>query len=217
LQAGTLYTRLPASQYASQWQRATQIPTHEDWRQLLAQEARAVAGGQGANRLEIVVGDSFGLWLPSESLPHDRLWLNQSISGEATYHILQRLSAFADTRPSTIHLLAGANDLKHDVPEAQIVHNLHLMVQQLQRQHPQARIVVYSVFPTRRVDISSDRVRALNTRIAAMTQQNGVEYRNVAPFMEDDGGDLRRDLTTDGLHLNDQGYDVWQQAIVASL
>jgi lysophospholipase L1-like esterase len=65
----------------------------------MAQEARAIAGGQGNNRLEVVVGDSFGLWLPPELLPRDRLWLNQSISGDTTAGILQRVRLFANTRP----------------------------------------------------------------------------------------------------------------------
>ena len=175
-----------------------------------------MAGGQGQNRLEVIVGDSLGLWLPPEMLPRDRLWLNQSISGDTTAGILQRVSTFANTRATTIHVMAGANDLKNGVPEAQILSNLQRTVRVLQWQHPQARIVVYSVLPTRRAEISNDRVRSLNAQIARMTQQRNVEYRDLQPTFRDEWGHLRPDLTTDGLHLNPQGYALWQQAIVAS-
>ncbi|WP_204139989.1 GDSL-type esterase/lipase family protein [Halomicronema sp. CCY15110] len=216
LQSGQSYTRIAPSAYANQWQVMGQQPTYQDWQQLLAQEARAMAGGQGQNRLEVIVGDSLGLWLPPEMLPRDRLWLNQSISGDTTSGILQRVSTFANTRATTIHLMAGANDLKNGVPEAQIVSNLQRTVRVLQWQHPQAKIVVYSVLPTRRAEISNDRVRSLNAKLAQMTQQRQVEYRDLQPTFRDEWGHLRPDLTTDGLHLNPQGYALWQQAIVAS-
>ena len=216
LRSGRSYTRLAPDAYADQWNQATRQPTYQDWQRLLTQEARAIAGGQGNNRLEVVVGDSFGLWLPPDMLPRDRLWLNQSISGDTTAGILQRISAFANTRATTIHLMAGANDLKNGVPEAQIAYNLRQTVRQLRQQHPQAQIVVYSVLPTRRAEISNDRVRSLNARLATISQQDRVEFRNVHPRFQDEQGHLRPDLTTDGLHLNAQGYAVWQRAILAS-
>lgn len=215
LQSGRSYTRVAPHAYADQWRTVSQQPTYEDWQRLLAQEARAIAHGQGRNQLEVIVGDSFGLWLPPEMLPRDRLWLNQSISGDTTAGILRRVSTFATTRATTIHLMAGTNDLKNGVPEAQIVSNLHRTVRILQQQHPQAKIVVYSVLPTRRAEIANDRVRSLNARIARIAQQSTVEYRDLHPSFQDEWGHLRPDLTTDGLHLNPQGYELWQQAILA--
>lgn len=217
LQAGRLYTRLAPNQFAEEWSRATEQPTYQDWISLLAQEARSAGVGQGNNRLDIVLGDSFGLWLPIDTLPRDRLWLNQSISGDTTAGILRRLSAFDTTRPTTIHLLAGANDLKNHVPEADIVNNLRLAVQRLKQQHPQARIVVYSVLPTRWASIANDRVRSLNTQLASLAQQTAVEFRNMHPQFQDQWGRLRYELTTDGLHLNAQGYSLWRQTMLASI
>ncbi len=216
LQTGRLYTRLPVDTFADQWRQATGQPTYQDWLHLLAQEARAVAGGQGQNRLDIVVGDSLNLWLPPDSLPRDRLWLNQSISGDTTGGIAQRVGAFAQTHPTQIHLLAGVNDLKNGVPEADIVSNLQRTVQQLKQQHPAAQIIVYSVLPTRRADITNDRVRSLNARLAIMVGQNGVAFRDVHSAFQDQWGNLRYDLTTDGLHLNPQGYAVWRQALLTT-
>lgn len=215
LWSGRSYTRIAPSAYADRWRNVRHQPTYQEWQALLAQEARAIASGQGQNRLEVIVGDSFGLWLPPELLPRDRLWLNQSISGDTTAGILQRVGAFANTRATTIHLMAGTNDLKNGVPEAQIVSNLHQTVRLLRQQHPHARIVVYSVLPTRRADIRNDRVRSLNARIAQMTQQSTAEYRHIHPWFQDAGGHLHPDLTTDGLHLNPQGYVLWGQALVA--
>ena len=62
LRSGRVYTRLPASSYAEAWRNATAQPTYEQWVTLLAAESRAIARGQGANRLTVLVGDSLYLW-----------------------------------------------------------------------------------------------------------------------------------------------------------
>ncbi|MEO0988911.1 MAG: GDSL-type esterase/lipase family protein [Cyanobacteria bacterium J06639_14] len=216
LQSGRLYTRLSPSEYVDAWSQASGQPTYQDWLSLLTREGQAVAVGQGDNRLEVILGDSLGMWLPPDSLPRDRLWLNQGISGDTTAGILQRLAAFANTRPDTIHLLAGVNDLKNGVPEATIAINIQTTVQRLQQQHPDAHIVIYSVFPTRRADITNDRVQTLNRHLMAIAADMTVEYRDVHTQFQDVEGNMRAELTTDGLHLNPQGYDVWRQSILAT-
>jgi hypothetical protein len=88
LKAGKIYTRLPADSFQSFWAKGAtkgallQKPTHEQWKRLLEQEAKAVAKGQGANRLAVLLGDSLSMWFPLEGLPSGQLWLNQGISGE---------------------------------------------------------------------------------------------------------------------------------------
>ncbi len=216
LQSGHLYTRLPVESFVNQWRTATQQPTYQNWLQLLSQEAEATAAGQGPNRLEVIVGDSLGLWLPPDTLPRDRLWLNQSISGDTTAGVLRRLDTFGATRPTVIHLMIGVNDLKNNVPEAEIVSNFRAIITRLQRQYPQAQLVVYSVLPTRRDDISNGRVRSLNQHIAYLASHHRIDHRDMLGLFGDQGGALRTDLTTDGLHLNRQGYSLWQQVIVAA-
>jgi lysophospholipase L1-like esterase len=114
-----------------------------------------------------------------------------------------------------IHLMIGVNDLKNNVPEAEIVSNLRVIMTRLQQQHPQARLVVYSVLPTRRDDISNGRVRSLNSHIAYLASHHRIDHRDLQGLFGAQDGALRAELTTDGLHLNQQGYSLWQRVIVA--
>lgn len=215
LQAGQMYNRTSPQRYWSQWGSATVTPTHQDWQALLQREATVMAQAQGRNRLTVVVGDSLALWMPSETLPQNRFWLNQGISGETTTHMLSRLHYFAHTRPDTIHILAGINDLRQGATEDTVVRNLRQMVVRLKQQHPQARIVLHSILPTRWESLSSSRIQRVNGNLADVAQQQGVTFVDWRASFTDAQGRLRRDLTTDGLHLSYQGYRVWQSALVS--
>ncbi len=213
LRAGRLYTRLPANSFVNVWRQATRQPTYEDWKQLLRQEARSVAAGQGDNRLSIIVGDSISQWFPSDRLPSNQLWLNQGISGDTTAGILQRLSAFAGTRPQAIYLMAGINDLKHGATDNEVLWNLYQIIHRLRQNHPQARVVVQSILPTDDARFSNAQINRINQRLELIAQREGAFYLDLHSQFIDDGGKMRADLTTDGLHLNPQGYQTWQAVL----
>lgn len=213
LRAGRLYTRIPTDSFYSAWSQAAAQPSYSQWKQLLALEARAVARGQGNNRLSIFMGDSLSLWFPAQGLPNSQLWLNQGISGDTTSGILQRLSAIAPTRADKIYVMAGINDLRKGHSDATITNNLHQIMRRLRQDHPQAQVVVQSILPTRYDAIPSSRVRSLNEKIKAIARQEGVYYLDLFAFFTDSEDRLSRGLTTDGLHLNPQGYQVWQMAL----
>jgi lysophospholipase L1-like esterase len=219
LKAGKLYTRLPSNSFESLWAKGTttgtplQQPTHEQWKLLLEQEAKAVAKGQGSNRLAILVGDSLSLWFPSQWLPYGQLWLNQGISGENSGQILKRLSAFAKTRPDTLYVMAGTNDLRQGVSDRVILDNIRQIVRRLRSNHPEAQVVVQSILPTRLSAIPNQRIYNLNQQIAAIAQQEGTGFLNLYSLFADEQGQLQQDLTTDGIHLTRRGYQVWQEAL----
>lgn len=213
LKAGKLYTRLPADSFAHDWLKATRQPTYGEWKHLLAQEAGAAARGQGHNRLGILLGDSLSLWFPSEQLPDGQLWLNQGVSGDTSGGVLRRLSAFSRTRPSTIYVMTGINDLRQGKPDWEILNNIRRIARQLRQNHPHSRIVIQSLLPTRRPQLPNSRIQSLNRQIASITRQEGAIFLNLYESFVDSQGLLRRELTTDGLHLSPQGYRVWQWAL----
>ena len=215
LRAGQLFTRVSPQRYQQDWQQILVNPSHQDWRALLQQEAAVLARAQGGNRLSIIVGDSLGLWLPAEPLPHDRFWLNQSISGETTSQVLSRLPYFSQTRPQTIHIMAGINDLKNGARDAQVLDNFQRMLSRLHQQHPQAEIVIYSILPTRWDNLPSDRIGHLNQALGHLARYHGARFVDLQPSFTDGQGQLRRELTTDGLHLTIAGYDLWRTALVS--
>ncbi|MGB0561116.1 MAG: GDSL-type esterase/lipase family protein [Spirulinaceae cyanobacterium] len=198
--------------------------TYEQWVELLAQEAQVAAAVQ-PRELKILLGDSLSLWFEQENLPADWQWLNQGISGEKTLGLLQRLDALAATQPEIVFVMIGINDLLGEVPDQTLLANYQLLVEQLQRQHPQAQIVIQSILPhgddratwegkAQLKQVSNQRIAQINEQLAAIAAPNQqVHYLDLYSLFLDDRGNLDMDLSTDGLHLNDQGYQVWATAL----
>lgn len=68
LKIGQIYTRFDDENVRSLVGSSSKHQlTYEDWKSLLALEAKAIAQGQGANHLNVLVGDSLSMWFPLEN------------------------------------------------------------------------------------------------------------------------------------------------------
>lgn len=214
LKAGQIYTRIDGnpSQLLRESAKKPQL-TYEDWKNLLALEAKAISQGQGASYLGILVGDSLSMWFPREKLPTGKLWLNQGISGDTSGGIFRRLRAFSATRPNVIYIMAGINDLRNGNTNEEILRNHRRIIRRLRQSHPNTQIIVQSILPTRLPTISNSRIVQINAQLAVIAQEEKADYLNIYPWFTDFQGNLRAELTTDGLHLSQDGYDVWRSAL----
>jgi len=213
LKTGQIHTRIyDDTQSYSVFNKKPEL-TYEDWKNLLALEAKAVTKGQGQNYLSIMVGDSLSMWFPPEKLPSGKLWLNQGISGDTSGGILKRLGAFSATRPEIIYIMAGINDLRKGLSDETILRNHRQIIRNLRQAHPKTQIIVQSILPTSLPTISNSRIRRINSQLSLIAKQEGANYLNIYGWFTDFEGNLRPELTTDGLHLSREGYDVWRSAL----
>lgn len=173
--------------------------------------------------LAILAGDSLSLRFPSEKLSEYRV-LNQGISGETTTGLLKRLNVFAQTQPDVIFVMIGINDLLRGRSDREILDDQRRVIENLKLAHPGAKIVMQSVLPhavdrvtwegrDRLLAIPNHRIKALNDAIAAIAEAESVDFFNLYPLFADLEGNLRRELSSDGLHLSTQGYEVWGIAL----
>jgi lysophospholipase L1-like esterase len=214
LKTGQIYTRMDGDRVQSSWESVNKRQlTYEDWKSLLVLEAKAITQGQGANHLSILVGDSLSLWFPTQKLPTGKLWLNQGISGDTSGGILKRLGAFSATRPDVIYIMAGINDLRKGASDGIILRNHRRIIRSLRQSHPKTQIIVQSILPTRLATIPNSRIRRINIQLALIANEEGANYLNIYSWFTDFEGNMRAELTTDGLHLSQDGYDVWRSAL----
>lgn len=197
--------------------------SYRQWLDVLKQEAEATAQKQ-PQYLTVLAGDSLSLWFPPELLPDNRNWLNQGISGETSDGLLKRLDLFNRTQPEIIFVMIGINDLIRGVSDQEILANQREILSYLHKKHPQAKIVAQSILPHggeeatwqgrgKLLAIPNSRIRNLNEELQRIATEEGIRYLNLYPLFTDKQGNLRQEFTTDGLHLNPQGYTVWRTAL----
>ena len=217
----TLAAIAAPAQAPTTWGERQQL-TYSQWLDLLKQEANITAE-RSPTHLSVLAGDSISLWFPSELLPTEQHWLNQGISGETSAGLLRRLDLFDQTRPQTIFVMIGINDLLRGVSDETLLSNQRLILKELQAAHPHSQIVLQSILPhaeapsweghSRLVAISNQRIQAINTRLEEMAREAGAYFLDLYPLFANSDGYLRPELSTDGLHLSPQGYQTWSIAL----
>lgn len=164
-------------------------------------------------RRVLFLGDSIteaGLW---PDLFPDLPTSNRGIGGEATYDLLERLDQ-AVNAPIAINLLIGTNDL-HGPRSLRDVRGIASrtdeIVARLRVLAPDAVLLVNGLLPRTRHFRSQ--LLTLNAWYAASAERHGATYVDLWPAFADDNGEIRAELSRDGLHLTPAGYLAWAEAL----
>lgn len=182
-----------------------QVPT-------LTREQR-VAAGYAA--LQVAAGE---VVLLGDSITAGHVWraasgcqapLNLGVSGATSGELLQQLHLASDAGANRALLMIGINDLRHDVPLAQLLSNYRDILARLQ-----AAGIVPIVQSTLRVtpmhvdhQAINRAVDELNRQLQSWTTEQGWRYLDVQTVV------TARGYRGDGLHLNAQGYAAWQRLL----
>ena len=142
---------------------------------------------------------------------------NRGIGGDNTFGMIDRLPDILKSKPRKIFLMAGINDLTGGQPVDTIVMNITRMADMVHEAVPGCRLYIQSVLPvnTRRLAYPglkghNPQVRALNARLVRLCDAKPwCTFVDLAPLLSDADGELRIDLTKDGIHLHPAGYVIW--------
>jgi lysophospholipase L1-like esterase len=139
--------------------------------------------------------------------------VNMGISGDMMEHpegggLLNRLWLLPMATPSYVLILIGVNDLIYgNVPTAQFHHNYNLLLAQTKDQAKGAPVSCCMLLPVRdHFQLHRRHIAMANVMIEELADVHHIKVIDTySPFMND-LGEMRSDLTTDGLHLNADGY-----------
>ena len=109
-------------------------------------------------------------------------------------------------KPEKCFIMGGVNDISIGVPEEVIVANLQEIIKSLKKDGIQAvyQSTLYQANNTQSYNI----ITSVNTQMRDFCLKEGVDYLELNQKMSDGAG-LKKELTTDGTHLNEKGYELW--------
>jgi lysophospholipase L1-like esterase len=141
--------------------------------------------------------------------------LNLGIGGDRTQHVLWRIQhgELDGYKPKALVIMIGTNNMGGD-SEENIAVGVKAIVEEIQKQHPEAKILLLGIFPRspKATDAIRDKVKKTNEIIAKLDGKN-VKYLDIGgKFLEADGS-LSKEIMPDFLHLSQKGYEIWAAAI----
>jgi hypothetical protein len=143
--------------------------------------------------------------------------VNRGVSGDwATRSVERFVHDFDTTRPKTVVILIGTNDLAHAVSPADVVAAVDAMATHAGG----ARLILCSVLPSRGEYANARPVAvvvATNALLRDLAARRGATYLDLYSQFADAWGVMPPRFTVDGLHLSADGYLVASRMVLASL
>lgn len=139
--------------------------------------------------------------------------LNLGYVGEDTKGMLRRVETIAAVQPKKIFLMAGINGLKGQ-SLSDFEYWYTVLVDSIRIAVPNAELYIESILP---VTASSDycdnaKINEANTIIRHITQERNITYIDLHTAYADKET-LPENMSYDGLHLTEDAYNIWYEAI----
>lgn len=186
--------------------------------------------GQRAALYNMLGVDSTDIVMLGNSLTHGCEWnellgtsnvRNRGINGDIIEGINDRLDCIVGGRPAKIFLMAGTNDVSHNLTPDSIVRAACALIDRIMEATPSTRLYVQSLLPVNnsfgRYKAMKDKeqtIRDINALLRPEVEKRGLTWIDIHSRLTDADGNLRADLTNDGLHLLPEGYLIWREVLL---
>ena len=172
----------------------------------------------------IFIGDSIVEYYPLQELfGVAKTIVKRGIRGYQTGLLLENLDAhlYGDAVDQIV-LLIGTNDIGKDIPLNEALDNLERVIQSIARDYPLSQIKLLSILPVNEGERykqtvyirTNEKIREWNQAYEALASAYmQVDFVPVYDSLTDTEGQLKKNYTTDGLHLSVAGYQVLSEAL----
>jgi lysophospholipase L1-like esterase len=145
---------------------------------------------------------------------------NFGIAGDTTQGVLYRLQNGEGRgfSPRAIMVMIGTNNTARRNSAAEIAEGIGAVVLELQKDFPQAKILLLGVFPRGRPgDPVRNTISQINATISRLHDGTRVHYLDIGAKFLDPAGNIPADAMSDLLRPSTKGYEIWAQAVVEPL
>lgn len=165
----------------------------------------------------VMVGDGLteyaGDWNKLLQWRHIR---NRGIAGDRIKGVASRLHSVLQGKPKALFLMAGTNDILEKETFPTVLHDYIDLINLVREASPETKLYVQSLLPVNET-FSNEKLSGMTNTIASFNVQlrhycerHHVGYINIFKrFVRHGTNEMRRELTSDGLHLTPFGYKVW--------
>lgn len=146
---------------------------------------------------------------------------NRGIIGDEAMGIYDRLFQILPGAPEKLFLMTGVNDVSHNLSADSVVTLIAQVVEKIQAESPQTKLYLQSLLPInesfgryKTMTGKTNLIPEINGKLKVLAKEKGIPFVDLFPLFTEKGGNgMRKELTTDGLHLTEEGYRIWSKAL----
>ena len=198
----------------------TQDAKPDKWeKDIAAFEEKDKASPPPENEIVFVGSSSIRMWNTAAAFP-DLKVINRGFGGSEIADSLR----YADRiilayKPRIVVVFAGGNDINAGKTPEKVADDFKALVAKIHAALPKTKIYYLSLFPNVKRRTQDEKCVKVNELIQAFTKTDErLGYVDTAAKMRAaDGGPRPELLRDDGLHMNDDGYKIWNEIVGAVL
>lgn len=157
-----------------------------------------------------------------ESYYGARKAVNLGFGGDRTEHVIWRLTkgAWNQIKPKVAVLMIGTNNTGHKMQDpSQTAAGIERILNILKERSPKTKVLLLGVFPRGKAPHDRGRVinQGINQIIRRLADNDRIHYMDLGDHFLQSDGDLPASIMPDALHLNEEGYRIWAEAMEPKL
>ncbi|MCT3092112.1 lysophospholipase [Lactococcus lactis] len=147
---------------------------------------------------------------------------NRAVRATTASFLLEHIeSQIFNLEPSKIFINIGTNDIGFEIPEEEFLNNYDQILSQIESKLPQTQVYVMRYYPINTVDFGQDsdektlfetrsnkKFQKASDKIKKLADNHHFHFIDVNDGLSDENGNLKKELTFDGAHLNPAGYQL---------
>lgn len=187
------------------------IPTVQEYPDYYLLKKDVFESSDTTNIDKVFVGDSISDYGNFQEYFSEEVVLNRGISNDNAKGVLNRIDEVVNRNPKEVYMMIGINDILHGTDIVVFEENVKNIVQAFDQSS--SKVIVQSILPVNndifKYELSNDDVAKFNEVLQKIAQDNDTSYLDLHPYFTNENGELKKEYTFDGIHLNGKGYQVW--------
>ena len=159
--------------------------------------------------------------------------VNRGISGDTTLGVLARLNEIFFYKPNSVFVLIGINDIfnsdspnRENITPITVSNNIINIADSIYKKSPETQVYIQTTLPINNIlfkELTGTfpihavplkvQIKQINSIIKKNSSQNHYGVIDLHDIFLDNDELLSRKFTSDGVHLNDDGYRKWSNFI----
>lgn len=147
--------------------------------------------------------------------------INMGINGDTTLGVLKRIDNVIRLEPKKVFIMIGINDIIMGIDNEKIVENYIDIVSSIKSGSPNTEIYIQSILPINKnmvvqnykIKNDNDVIININDQLKKISEDQNIFYLDLYPNFLSSASELDDSFSIDGLHLNKNGYEVWNKEI----